>query len=275
MKRFLGHCMAGVTVLVAAATAAPACVHNDKSVFIHSVKAPPVRSGSAACLYTNDPTSAELFTGEMDLAFRTTYDAVLLVGNQMVSKSSAEQNRSETSRVLLQGATVRVTDSGGTEISSFTRLGSGVIEPSSGTLPSYGLITTTLIDPTAAKYVASTIQNGAYKRLVSYVRVFGETLGGESVETNEYQFAIDVCYRCEVAFPADSVDKALAALTGHTNCLASDATVTNPPCLLGQDGAFSCTLCSGLPVCDPTYVGTAQSAGGAQSQAIPDAGGGG
>ncbi len=276
MKRFLGHCMAGVTVLVAAAAAAPACVHNDTSVFIHSVKAPPTKTGLDICEYTNDPTGAALSTGVLDVAFRQTYDAYLLVGSQLASKGSVERNRTESNRVLLQGATVRVTDSAGTEISSFTRLGTGVIEPGTGTLPSFGVFSTVLIDPTAIAYVSRTLQPNTKKRLVAFVRVFGETLGGVSVESNEFEYPVDVCYRCLVKFTSDTVDKALALTTGHTNCKATAvATATSLPCFPGQDQDFLCTSCPDLDVCDPTYDGTPQSAGTVQNQTPADAGGGG
>lgn len=275
MKRFLGHCMAGVTVLVAAAAAAPACVHNDKTIFIRSVQAPPDKTGPGGCEYTPDPTALTRPSGRLDLAFANTYDATLLVGSQLAPRASTEQGRAESNRVLLQGATVRVTDSTGNEISSFTRLGSGVLEPGAGTSPSYGLLQTTLIDPGATEYVRKTLEVNGLRRLVAFVRVFGETLGGTSVESNEYEFPVDVCFRCLVRFTPETEDKALADTQKHPNCKGAAAGTASLPCRPGQDQSFLCTTCSGLAVCDPTYTGTPQTPGTVAVDSPADAGGGG
>jgi hypothetical protein len=277
MKRFLGHCMATVTILGLMTVAAPSCVHNDQSLFVSGVLAPPKRKGLETCVYKPEASAVKLSVGLLDLGFGQTYDAYLMVGNQLIARTSAEQGRSESSRVALQGVTVRVNDSAGNEISAFTRLGSGIVEASEGATPSYGTILTVLIDPTAARIAAQSLQPSTVKRLVAFAKVFGQTLGGKSIESAEFEFPIDVCFRCLVRFPEDTNDLAIQTRTGVRNCKGKSSIEASSPCVLGQDEEFVCSSCPENPVCDPTYEGSAAnpSGGSVASQNPNDAGGGG
>jgi hypothetical protein len=80
------------------------------------------------------------------------------------------------------------------------------------------------------------------------VRFFGHTLGGESVESNEFGFPVQICNGCLVSFPA--AEQSLSLPT--PNCAlagASGSTATSVPCIIGQDLSVDCSACQGRAVC--------------------------
>ena len=86
--------------------------------------------------------------------------------------------------------------------------------------------------------------DGPSKLAVSYVKFYGQTLGGQSIESNELQYPIDVCDACLVYFPANAVSQNYCA-----GGVAASATVK--ACAIGQDQATDCQSCVGDPVCCP------------------------
>lgn len=218
-------CVGGVVVV-------SACSHDDSSIFIRQVMAPQGSTAGTVCSYKADPTQPGLFTGTVDVAFLASYRPVVLVGNQLISQQAASSFKTETSRVTLQGATVTVTDTNGTQLTSFSTYASGFVDPSSGTDPGWGLLEVTMIDPKTIDALRTQIPVNGTKKLVARYKVFGQTLGGQSVETNEAQFPINVCLGC-------LVEKTAA---GCSNL--SDTTTVATPCVFGQDEAIDCRLCS-------------------------------
>ncbi|MEO6420576.1 MAG: hypothetical protein ABIP39_14275, partial [Polyangiaceae bacterium] len=172
---------------------------------------------------------------------------------QLIAQGNHDLLRTETANVTLQGAIVRVTDASGTEIKSFTSLSSGFVAPGNGTTASFGSIAVTLIDPATSDLLRSTLPAHGSKLLVAYFKIFGQTLGGTSVETDEFQFPINVCNGCLVVFPAGSQDEALFAVEKKPNCKSATAATTMmaTPCVIGQDVPIDCRTCQGLAVCDP------------------------
>jgi hypothetical protein len=227
------------------------CAHDDSSIFIRNVLAPPT-STNGTCSYTSDPTQPALLQAVMDVAFRRTYTAVVLVGNQLIARQDHDQIRTETSRVAIRGASVTVVDaqSGGT-LASFTSLATGFIDPSQGAQPGFGSVEVTAINEAAGQAIGAVAGSG--KKVISRFKVFGQTLGGVDVESNEFQMPIDVCNGCLVTFPPDSVDKALAESEKKPNCkAASTGGNVATPCTLGQDQPVDCRSCVGSnPICTP------------------------
>ena len=78
----------------------------------------------------------------------------------------------------------------------------------------------------------------ATKLVTALIKVFGTTLGGEEVESAEYQLPIRVCNGCLVAFTADC-----------TNATIDSGGQTALPCRIGQDEVVPCNLCQDKPVC--------------------------
>ncbi len=104
----------------------------------------------------------------------------------------------------LEGAEVRVTESSGAEIQSFTTLAGTNVFAASGGTPAWAvcIIQTINQEAIAASPELSALSGYYYQqnefvvhRVVTYVRVYGKTLGGRYVESNEFEFPVDVCYR--------------------------------------------------------------------------------
>ena len=108
MKRIWGHVVSLVVVGMAVSAAMPACATNDQTIFIRSALAPSANRQMGGCIYTNDPTQAELFQARADLGVTDSYFAVLLVGNQLIPRADSLSNRAESNRVHINGAIVRV-----------------------------------------------------------------------------------------------------------------------------------------------------------------------
>jgi hypothetical protein len=264
MKRVWGHGLTGLVLLVGVAgvsAGGPACVHDDSTIFVSDVLAPQYVTAGMACVFTADPTQPVLGEGTLDAVLATQYTAVFLVGNQIVPRGDPNQPQTETSFVTLEGAVVRIVDSTGTQLNTYTRPAAATIPPSSGTTPGYASLAVTIIDSTTA----ATLGHGQTDPVVSYVRFFGHTLGGDSVESNEFGFPVDVCRGCLISFPA-SEDNMLPGLP-QPNCANSGAGASSAsasvPCVPGQDLALDCSACLQLPECNPT------------GSVVVDAGGGG
>jgi hypothetical protein len=269
MKRVWGHLLAGVSLLCGGVAVMSACKHNDSTLFVQSVLAAQPVSAGAQCSFTSDPTQAHISSGALDIGFRTEYDPTYLIGNQSVPEVNSQQLQTETDIITVQGAIVRITDAAGNQLNTFTRLAAATVYPSSGSVPGYSPITVTTIDSTTimnnANLLANTA-NGGHTRLVTYVKFFGQTLGGNSIESEEFEFPVDVCLGCLVQFTGADDDPNFA----QPNCeRAAGNTATSSslpsPCVQGQDFGVDCSLCLALPVCQGALAG----------QVItPDAGGG-
>lgn len=227
------------------------CADSDSMIFIRQVQAR-LPTGSPACVADSSPTSTSLGEGVLDVAFRTQYVATLLVGNQLVPRGNSSQLRTETSRVDIEGTVVRALDDSGNMIfGPVTVPGTGFIDPANDTTPSFGLIETTLFRADPA-LIADLAANGGLRRSVSIVKVFGHTLGGTSIESGEWQFPVNSCYKCLISFPAEA-----SSMVSPRDCMAAGRTgvTVNAPCQPGQDDTMDCRVCKELftdpNVCEP------------------------
>jgi len=252
MKRVRGHVLSGLSLVAGVAvmgSIVAACVHDDSTMFVEGVLAPQFVTPGMACTFTGDPTQLHLTSGFLDVGIVGSYTAEFLVGNQIVPRGDPNQPDTETSYLKVEGAVVRIVDSNGGQVTSFTQPAGITIPPSSGTLPGYAPIGLQIIDPGTVKGLGLNAANqGATKRLIPYVRFFGHTLGGDSVESNEFGFPIDICYGCLVAFSAADVNP----MFKFPNCVgnSSSAASTSVPCAIGQDFVVDCQNCS-TPACRP------------------------
>jgi hypothetical protein len=223
-------CLAGLTAGLA--VSAVGCVPNESSLFVQGVLA--LESGD--CTASPDPGARMLANGVMDTLLTRRYEAALLVGNQMVPRGSADQIRTETARVSLRGAEVRVSDTLGNNLDEFSVDGTGFVDPASGTSPGYGVLFATLIpQPT-----------GLDDNVIATVKVFGRTLGGREMESGELAFPIHICSGCLISYPTDADD---TAQPGYQCTRAADSAL-DQPCFFGQDELVDCRLCaSSIPEC--------------------------
>jgi hypothetical protein len=278
MKRVWGQLLLGLSLLAGAAAAVPACTHNNSTLFVQDVLAPPQVSQGGVCTYTADPTQPSIASGRLDVALRQHYDAFFLLANQMVAESNSQQLQTETSTITIQGAVVRITDVAGNQVNTFTVSAATTVYPASGSVPGYASIgPVTIIDTqsvaNAGGQLSSTQQS---VRLITHTKFFGNTLGGRYVESGEFDFPVDICEttpaspNCLVAFSQADINP----LFTTPNCMAaaaaaggSSSTSSLPvPCVFGQDDVVDCSACLSNPACNPK----AQPIAG-----IVDAGGGG
>jgi len=248
MNRILGRVFAALGVAALAAMT-PSCAHNDQSIFVRGVASPPVlTTNGVTCTYSADLNSAALLQGTLDVALVNAYSMNVVVGNQLVKRGDALNVRAESNRVQLQGAIVRVSDVNDNTLSEFTTYGATILDPASGSDPSYGVMQVVGIDAAATAKLATAIPKGTAQLVLAHVRAFGVTLGGVDVESQDYQFPISVCNGCLVDF-STGTDPAQPL----PNCAKSPETSSNIvyPCTLGQDQRVPCQLCQGNPACTP------------------------
>jgi len=261
MKRVWGHLLAGVSLLAGGVAAMSACKHDDSTLFIQDVLLAPSVSQGQVCLFTADPTQAHISSGVLDIALRQEYDPTYLLANQSVPEVNSQQLQTETDVITVQGAIVRITDAAGNPLANFSRLAAATVYPSSGSVPGYSPITVTTVDSNTIAQDAdlqANVANGGTTRLVTYVKFFGQTTGGNSIESDEFEFPVDVCestptHPCLVEFsstsdnPDDLQPNCKAATSGSSSLPA--------PCVIGQDFAVDCSLCQGVPACEGAYAG--------------------
>lgn len=192
----LRRALAAAAVLAAGSVLAPACADNESSLFIIGCQAPE----EGTCSYQPDPSGLLFFSGSVDGAFHSAYSCGLLLGNQIVRRGSSDQLRTETSRIELYEAEVRVTDLAGNAVSyadgsaaEYLVPITGFIDPGAGSNPGYGLAQVPMIDGGS---LASLRGTGSAAQVISTVIVRGRTLGGQEVESPEWSFPISVCYGC-------------------------------------------------------------------------------
>jgi hypothetical protein len=220
----------------------PSCATNDSMMFIQGVA---VRK-AGACAVQADLGGTFIAKGAMDRVLASEYVAALMVGNQLTQRGARERLRTETSRVALKGAEVKLESPQGAElVPAFSSIGTGFVDAADGNDAAPAVMFATLIPAS----VAPKLPRGT---VVAKVRVFGTTLGGEDVESSELLFPIEVCDGCLINFGANNRDltadgdvyqckQAADVMTATTASDTADA-----PCEPGIDFAVPCTACSGV-----------------------------
>jgi hypothetical protein len=216
------------------------CADNESMLFIQGV----LRPEGVDCSFNAEPSAQMQLNGVLDVSFQSGYIAALLVGNQLTRQGDRDKVRTETARITLRGAVVQVVDPGtGDTITEYTTDGTGFADVGSGTEPGYGLMFAELVPPGVGE---------PGTRINVAVRVFGDTLGGDEIESNELIFPISVCSGCLISYPSEALD-----LQGRCNVpKPSTASDTEPVCNPGQDDPVECWDCAGAnPACDAVPTG--------------------
>lgn len=228
----------GLMLLIAilvGASVAPGCATQDSELFIRGVAYTP----PGQCVIKAEADTAVLSQGLLDLAFGQSYSGFMIWGNQLVARGSTDLVRVENNRVALDSADVSVQLTDGSEVSAFSVPTSGFADPTTGGLPGYGFVQVPLIDfKTAVK-----AYNAGKRTLVSKVRVFGRTLGGSDVQSNEFTYVVSLCNGCTISFSPANQDN---TQPGPNCLLAAQATqtmVNTVPCTVGQDFPINCADC--------------------------------
>jgi hypothetical protein len=259
MKRVVQHGLAGLALISGGLAFTAACQHNDSSLFVQNVLYPtPVASGQS-CIYTNNPDQSVLSSGALDVTLTQEYVAEFLVGNQLVAQENSQNLMTETSTINIEGAIVTVTDAAGNQLDFFKSLTSGTVYPSTGSTPGYAALSATIISQKATNLVAGTgngnLPSGSTITVVSYVKFYGHTLGGTYIESNNFEFPVDLCAGCLINYSGSSLSECNGIALKQPNCLGSSSTSTSlpVPCAIGQDFSIPCSACSGSAVCRGEY----------------------
>lgn len=249
------HRAISVAFVASMATAA-ACSHNDGSVFIAGVLAPPTSSQNGVCLFQANPSGPFQSGGVMDVALADRYSPEILIGNQLVPRGDNANLRVETNRFIIQGTVVHITDArGGTlpnGIGDFTIQGGGEVDPAVGGTPGYTAFSPQIISSQVAGFMRDVFGNArsnTTRRLIAKFKVFGATTGGVSMESMQFEFPVETCFGCLVVYPAGSSDPALP-LPNCRGASGGSSTIV-VPCAIGSDQSVDCRLCQGNPACLP------------------------
>ena len=244
MNRMTRLLVAGA-VAASAGISASGCVDNNETLFINGVLAlvPP------GCIYEADPTQPILFQGTLDLDFKRSYSAGILVGNQYTPRGQKQNLKAESTRLTLRGAEITLTDSLGTQVTcqgapncgSFTVYGTGFVDTNRAEEPAWGFFGAELIPQSVGTFISEEmgLQGLSQKTVYASVKVFGESLGGQEVTSSTLTFPIKLCKGCLIDFP-------LIALEGTPpRCTSSAANQpTEKPCIRGQDALVDCRFCA-------------------------------
>jgi hypothetical protein len=266
MKRVWGHILAGVTLVAGGIVTIAACKHDDSTLFVQDVLDAPTVTPGEVCTFSNDPTQPFISSGVLDIALRQEYSPTYLLGNQAVAEVNSQQLQTETDIVTVQGAVVRITDTAGNQLNTFTQLATATVYPSSGSVPGYAPITVTVVDSATIAddlFLQTNVAAGGTTRLVTYVTFFGQTTGGDSIQSDEFEFPLDVCEGCLIAFSAAD-DNPIGPQPNCATAAASATTSSLPsPCVVGQDSVIDCSQCLGYTACHGKVApGTTLDAGG-------------
>lgn len=236
----------GVLLLGAAGSTVTACEDNESILFIVGVLA----VDRTDCTARAEQDALLMSGGTLDLLLRPSYRAALLVGSHLTQRGSRDQLRTETARLSLQGATVTLTNFAGALLpinpNPYSTLGTGFVHPGNGVEPGYGPIFVDLVPP------GLSIPD---QTIVAKIRVFGTTLGGFELESNEYTFPITICRGCLISYPVSSADTTQGSQANYRcrQVSAAGEETELSACFPGQDAEVPCDYCSAFnPACqDP------------------------
>ena len=213
---------------------------NDSSVFIRQVIKP-----NSDCDFVNDPSSGSILSGVLDVSFRGSYTAGLLIGNQLMSRKTINGQTAETSHFRAEGVVSRVEDWDGTALSEFSTVVVGMATAGTSSEPGWGAVSSVILDETASAVLRKRLTDNpslGVVRTVAMVSVFGETLGGQKLETGVFKFPINVCRGCLLRIPQKAVDTTKPT----PNCLRNEDAPDQKLCFPGQDAEVDCRTCKAL-----------------------------
>jgi len=221
------------------------CEDNQTSLFIRQVQA----NEAPQCTVSSDVSSKALAQGVLDVGLQKVYFAMLLVGGQLKDVGNNDLNRTEANRISIDTAEVTVKSTGGEVLSKYSVPVNGFVDPAAGSTFSTGVVGARILDFAASDFAASAnitetlAEKGGFYTVVSRVQLFGQTLGGTRVTSNFFDFPVQVCYGCLVAYAPGTVSSDVSGL----NCAAaSDAPISGGACNVGQDAAVDCRNCSAV-----------------------------
>ena len=185
------------------------------------------------CIAKPDPMASTLLSGVLDATVRSRYDAAVLVGNTLPADYEA---------VVLDRAQVEIRDRDGVVVSTKKVPTGGFVAHHGAELGGWGVATATLLDAAdvAALVPASQTLAGDTVTLSARIRVEGQTLHGVRYVSTPFEFPIEVCRGCLIAYPLAADD---LKQPGY-QCVSTEPLDEPQPCWLGQDGWVDCRACA-------------------------------
>jgi hypothetical protein len=207
------------------------CADNESTLFVVGVA-----KIESDCTYAPSSSTPLLPQGVYDVGFGGEYQVGLILGNQMASRGAKSRSRTETSRMILEGAEVRLSlPSGGAVREPFTAPGAGFVDVGAGADPGYGILSVVIVPGLPVEVLPTALRDGY---VIAEIKAFGKTLGGQDVESNVFKFPVQVCEGCLVTFPTSALDQ-------EGNCAGSTTTEdAASPCNWGQDTQVVCSACA-------------------------------
>lgn len=241
VRRFLK--MATVTGLAAAALAStPSCADNHESIFIYGV----VALTAPDCTAKGDTGSKLLAFGEMELKLTDTYGNFLLVGNQLIARGNPSNLRAEPNRVQITGADIQLTGINGADFGFYSVPANGLVSPTVSADPTYAPVFVQIIPPAVGKKLRAAVGAGASLTVLADIKVYGQTLGLNDVESGAFTYTINVTNGGSFVQTYN--------VAGNPDCSTIPTDVTfAQSCFVGQD--VSAYPCYYLCRVDPTATG--------------------
>lgn len=227
-----GRC-SGAALLFAALGCSAREVDSDPPLFVSHVLAPANR-----CAWEPDVDWPTLQAGSLDLALRSSYRAVFLVGNRFPGLPRS---------VSLTGADVEIWGSGGELVASASVPTGGFIEPSSKSESGWGLAEVRLIDEALGDHLRKQLPlDDGRIEVESIIRLYGTTFDGKWVESLPFTFPLELCHGCLIEYPPESD---APWLDGY-QCANTESYAEQESCFIGQDVPVNCLLCAAThPIC--------------------------
>lgn len=201
------------------------CVEDRTTLFIAGVYS---FAGETTCEVEVSLTANQLAAGFYDPGTGAPYQMYLLVANGIQPLGDNDTLRPETSRIVIEGAVIRVTESlGGAGVTEFTQNLGFVVNPDDSEDPGLAAVGIPAIP------AGMGLPDNEYTIFVS---VFGETLGGIDVESSEFAFPVTV--QSGGALTCDSIDN-----------IPEERLHPCGPGFLAQDGFIGTCDGNSSPVC--------------------------
>jgi hypothetical protein len=202
------------------------CAENDSSLFIYGV----MDITRSQCVASADSAAVLLASGTMDRLFENGYQAAILVGSHLTERGSREKLRTETSRLSITGARITLFGTNGAVI-AVDSAATGLVNPANGTDPGLAAVFARIIRPEDGDSL------GPDGQIIARIQVLGTTLGGQEIESAEFDYPITVCDGCLISYPAESLTEGIC--TG-----GATESETQTVCFLGQDSPVDCSYCA-------------------------------
>lgn len=238
--RHIGYQFVRLTTLaLGVAALTPGCADNESQFFVQGVLVP---DAPPSCAVSADQGASLRSGGVLDTLFTNTYVGSLLIGNQLTQRGDRDELKTETSRISIRGAEVKILTAQNELINEFSVPATGFVNQATGSNAAYGTASVTLIDPATGNVLAGQVDGGRTLTVVVEARVYGDTLGGAEITSAALTYPITVCSGCLISCPADPPN-------------------VTAVCQPGVDDPVDCRECAGSPNAAVSAACTAALAG--------------